>query len=370
VLARGEGGVVTTRLNIKRMTLVATAGLVSASFVVLFAQLPASAGSAYVRGDVLAGVGNGQIKEYKPDGTFVQTLNTTASSSEDTGMCFDPSLNLFSTQFEAGTVASFDNAGTLLNASWATGMGGVESCVLDRAGNVYVGSTGGFQRKFTPTGTVIKTYSGAGRTDWLDLAADQCTMFYTQESTLIKRYNVCTDAALPDFASGFGNATALRIRPGGDVMVADTTHAYHLNSSGTIIKTYTATAYNASESHFFALNLDPDGTSFWTAGYNTGAIYHIDIASGNLIKTFNASLNSTLAGLAVVGEPTVAAPTASPSPRPAAVATSPPGLPKTGTAGPSNPAALSYILGVGLVVGAGALLVQGTRRRSRRGGAS
>jgi hypothetical protein len=56
-------------------------------------------------------------------------------------------------------------------------------------------------------------------------------------------------------------------------------------------------------------NLDPDGTSFWTAGYSTGNIYRIDIATGALITSFNGGkLGPSLAGLAIIGEITVGGP--------------------------------------------------------------
>jgi len=59
----------------------------------------------------------------------------------------------------------------------------------------------------------------------------------------------------------------------------------------------------------FALNLDPDGTSFWTAGYETGNIYRVDIATGAVLTTFNAPHYESVAGLAIYNEPTVGCPT-------------------------------------------------------------
>ena len=40
-------------------------------------------------GNVLVSLGNGQIGQFTPAGTLVSTLNTGATGSEETGMCFD-----------------------------------------------------------------------------------------------------------------------------------------------------------------------------------------------------------------------------------------------------------------------------------------
>ncbi len=93
-------------------------------------------------------------------------------------------------------------------------------------------------------------------------------------------------------------------------MVACTSQVYRLNAAGGVMQTYTAAALGES-SPFFALNLDPDGTSFWTGGYSTGNIYRVDIASGPpAITSFTAPpVVFSMAGLAIFGEPTVSRPT-------------------------------------------------------------
>ena len=39
----------------------------------------------------------------------------------------------------------------------------------------------------------------------------------------------------------------------------------------------------------FALNLDPDGTTFWTGDDQTGTVYHVDIATGAIITSFTSN---------------------------------------------------------------------------------
>lgn len=79
---------------------------------------------------------------YNNAGTLLETLNTGAAGSEDTGMCFDTTGNLYATNFQAGTLTKFDNAGNLVQSSWGGPYNtNPESCVVDGAGNMYVGST-------------------------------------------------------------------------------------------------------------------------------------------------------------------------------------------------------------------------------------
>jgi len=107
------------------------------------------------------------------------------------------------------------------------------------------------------------------------------------------------NAQLPAFATGLnGPCYALRIRSNGEVMVACTSQVYRLDAAGNVIQTYTLPGGFV----LFALNLDPDGTSFWTADLDTGQIWHVDIATGAVINTFTSNVNSQLAGLAIVGE--------------------------------------------------------------------
>jgi len=138
--------------------------------------------------------------------------------------------------------------------------------------------------------------------DWIDLAADQCTLYYTSEGNTIYRYNVCTGTQLAPFASGFTNddCFALRIRPNGEVLVACTNEIYRLSAAGVVIQSYTA----PDATLLFALNLDPDNTSFWTADLLTGEIYRFNIDTGALLTEFQGPAGG-VSGLAVFGEITV-----------------------------------------------------------------
>jgi hypothetical protein len=69
----------------------------------------------------------------------------------------------------------------------------------------------------------------------------------------------------------------------------------------------------------FALNLDPNGTSFWTGDINTGDIVELDIASGAVQETIHTGVPNqqparALTGLLIAGEITVGGPGPGPGP--------------------------------------------------------
>jgi hypothetical protein len=302
------------------MALLATMGVVPA----VRAAVP------YSVGDVFAGVGQGQIMQFSPTGTLLNTL-TGLPTGENTGMAFDAAGNLYGTGFD-GNISKYDNSGNFLSSFGSGFTAHTESIVRDAAGNFYVGqATPGTPTvlKFDATGAPLGSFTVATEdrgSDWIDLAADQCTLFYTSEGVLVKRFNVCTNTQLPNFATlPSPSLFALRIRPNGDVMVAGTSAVYRLDSTGALVQTYTV----PGTSYLFALNLDPDGASFWTADLYSGKIARVDIASGTVLTTFSAPPNPSVAGLAVFGEITAATAAISLTP---ATATNPAGTDHTVTA--------------------------------------
>jgi hypothetical protein len=293
--------------------------LAALTVCVVWVLIGASAASAngvpLVKGDVLGGTGEGNITHYDPTGKILDKLETTSGSFEDTGMCFDAGANLYSTNFESNTMSKFDSGGNLLVASFGSGFGEhPESCVVDAANNIYVGQADGSAEvlKFNEKGELLASFApeGAGRgTDWIDLASDQCTLHYTGEGSVIKAYNVCTKTQLADFATGLpGPCFAHRILPDGSELVACAAVVEHVSAAGEIIQTYTLLRENNEPpSLLFALNLDPDGTSFWTADLTTsGEIWRVDIASGKVLTQFSSAAPVDVAGLAIVGECTSA----------------------------------------------------------------
>jgi hypothetical protein len=285
--------------------------------------LALAAGSAFAApftiGDVFAGVGNGHINEYTPTGVFVQQLDTLSGSTYESGMCFDgntPTSNLRSTNFDANSMSRIPQIGAV-QFPWGSGFNQhPESCLVSVDPSttqtvVYVGQADGSGDvlKFDLAGALLASYNvatGPRGSDWIDLSADKCTLLYTSEGSAIKRYNVCTSTQLGDFATGLPSSPcyALRIRANGEVLVACTSNVFRLSPAGAVIQTYPGVPFEL----LFALNLDPDGTSFWTADLYSGHIYHYNIATGVLLNSFTATPESQLGGLAIFGEPVVSLP--------------------------------------------------------------
>jgi hypothetical protein len=284
---------------------------------IAFAARPAHANHVpFAFGDVFAGVGNGKINHYGATGTLKEVLDTTTGAANppgsETGMCFDSSGKLYTTDYDAVTMSKFNNLGGLTTHPFGPSFSfPPESCVVDQQGiTVYVG-TGELDNelfKLDTNGTQLNDFTATpdqGGINWVDLnPKNQCELYYTSEGTLVKRFNVCTGTQLSDFASGlpFGSAGCfgLRIRSNGEVLVACDQVIERLNSAGAMIQSYNP----ANEADFFAIALDPDGASFWAAGYTSGNIYKVNIASGAVSTTFTATPASGagLGGLAVYGD--------------------------------------------------------------------
>jgi len=259
-------------------------------------------------GDVFAAIGDNRVRHYSATGTLIETLNLgllLTGADRTTGMAFDAASNLYVTAFDHNTIVRFDKNGSLLGQFGGPYGVQPESIVFDKLGNYYVSSVGASGIKmYSPSGALLKTVIAGTRVDWMDLAADQTTMLYTQEGGAIKRVNVATGTGLTDFATA-NEAFALRILPDGSVLLANGGNVRHYNALGSVIKTYT----EPGTSILFALNLDPDGTSFWTGDIGNGKIFKIDIATGALLEEIDTGVPNqqparALAGLAIFGENT------------------------------------------------------------------
>ncbi len=302
------------------------AKVASLTLAFLFACWASAHAGVIANGTVLVGTGNGFVTEFDQTGAMLGQLNTMtgAPGDEQTGGAFDSSGNYFVTDFEENMVTKFDPTGALIG-SFGSGYNNPESIVFDASGNAYVGNAGpavpGGARpvlEFNSSGTLLNTFLPAVEsrgTDWVDLAADNCTLFYTSEGTHVKRFNVCTNTQLTDFnatplpgTNAFAHRVLLPFQFGaGGVLVADNATVERLDASGNDVQTYTFPGFV----NLFALNLDPDGTSFWTADSASGQVFKVNIQTGAVLQNWSSAGAPNFvdaAGLTVKGELTAPLP--------------------------------------------------------------
>jgi hypothetical protein len=251
----------------------------------------------FVSGDVFVSVGDGLIQERTPGGALVRTLDTGKGGGALTGgLAFDSAGALYSADFFSSVTPSGDVSRFNTDGSPPTSFGSgynaqPESIDFDSAGNVYIGQAEGTRDvlKFNPPGTtLLASYDAATEdrgTDWIDLASDGCTLYYTSEGTLVKRFNVCANTQLSDFTPAplpGARAYTVRLLPGGGALVADTDSIVRLDSSGSV-----AQQYGTGGTKWFSLALDPSGTAFWAGDLTTGDVKKFDLSTGNVLASFN-----------------------------------------------------------------------------------
>jgi len=284
--------------------------------IILGASHPASADESPFRtGDVIAGVGDGLAFHYDGAGNLLEVLDTGKGvDTYTTGCAFDSAGNLYVTTFNGGDVIRFKGSGIphTNQGSFGSGYSGhPESIHFDRLGNVFVGAVDGDNdiRKFDAVGNPVGRFDvGLERrgSDWIDVAEDQNTLFYTSEGHRIFRYDLSGQRQLSDFSQFLPGsvAYALRILPDGGVLVADTEFVVRLNSGGNEIQRYDV----PGEDSWFSLNLDPDGRSFWAGNFDTGKFYKFDIEQGGtpLVTVDTGRGPERLFGICVFEERTAA----------------------------------------------------------------
>ncbi len=222
------------------------------------------------------------------------------------------------TNFDSGTVSKFNNSGGLISSSFMSSGNTPESIVPVSigayAGTAFVGGPGAavINQFNLSTGALVHSYSVlggnlTGGTDWTDQLLDGNTLIYDGEGTAIRSYNLATNTQNADFTtaateSALNHIYAMRVIPkgalAGDVLLANSVDAVLLDSSGDIIKTYTLPGNEGTD---FSLNLDPNGTDFWTGDSASGLIWEVNTATGAIDEQWNTG-SSSFYGLSVYGE--------------------------------------------------------------------
>ena len=272
----------------------------------LFSALPALASHpVFERGDIIAGgrgfssfeFSDGRIDWFHADGTLNRRI-ADSFNQFPSDFAFDRSGLLYAA---INGIDIFDRTGNpagMWNAAAST-------LTFDSSGNAYTG-IGNRLIKLSPNGEVIREFFVAfeavgGGVASVDLAADQCTIFYTSQGKRAFRYDVCNAVQLPDLNPALPGSIArtLRLLPDGEVLIADGEAVYRLSSSGAITRTYDVPGPNGWD----GLALDIDGRSFWAASVNRAMKF--DLATGAVVASFTTS-DYAIWAMAVVGEPRAA----------------------------------------------------------------
>ena len=282
------------------------ASLVSASLLIdldpnkSIAQTPSV---TWNRGDVfVAYKGNpsvlhvGEYAVYDSNGNFKGNFPVSEIGRTVTGCSFDVAVDFYSVAFWDQHVRKYAGGG---NHEWlrdynnSSLSSNPESIVFSQSGQFYVGFTYD-QRgiaKYDPLSpNPVATYAPTHQVNWLDLASDQATMFFTCQGEgcandrAISKWNVATNQDLGNWVSNLdtGPVGALKLLPPGDpgvsggLLVADGPEIKRLNSSGGVVRRYTIGA----NTYWFALALDPTATSFWAGDFISGEFARFNIETG------------------------------------------------------------------------------------------
>jgi hypothetical protein len=313
----------------------------------------------WVVGDVVVAAGNGSYQVWHNDGTAAKpsytqlTLNPALNDKlggVTTGCTFDSAYHLFTTNFTNSEVVRFSVDNGHGPISYVTApdttpaLAHSESVAFDATGNFYVGyagtnGSGTGLVKYRVDGTPPNLFSPPvenGGVDWIDVASDQQTIFYTSEGRKIFTFNTGTNPVPPVYAdlstlSGAakkGKLFAIRILPGennsGGVLVADQSNVKLVKASGGVITS--VQVFNIKgESNLQALSLDPTNPArFWVWDASTNDLIQFDMSTGKIVVTLPTGSGTSLSGVCVDGGFSAAqnvAPQATPTPIPSAVVT-------------------------------------------------
>lgn len=271
------------------------------ALAVLFALVVSNLSAAQVAalGDVYVGTCDGaqantQLNEtdiYTPAGTFRTAFHGPVQNACTTAMTFDSTGNLRIISAKFGTqswqVLGFNNSGGL--QSNLGPFTGPVSVTHDAQGNIYLGM--GNIVKVAPNGATT-AYPATGSAQWVSMAPDQHTIFYSAANGDVKSFDTTTSTQGPDIAPG-AMASTVRSLPDNSILVDSLGAIVHWVPSCNGCPYHDVFAYQIpANADSFAL--DPDGVSFWSINtfYDTAnqlgkaTVYRTNIATGDAMGSF------------------------------------------------------------------------------------
>lgn len=233
------------------------------------------------------------IRVLSPDGVLKGEL----ASTEDTLLRESLLMNGIVTVGGTYDVRRFSASGVALGA--LNSRDGVNYLAPAVDGSIVAADGYGSLYRFEADGTIRTSrytgYLNEPPPQGIELAADQCTVYYNTDQRLAK-WDVCRNTPPVFFGAtrpaGYG--TALRMLPDGGFLAAYRIDINRTDAAGNPIRSYGIPGV--------ALALDLDGRSFWTGVGST--LVKVDIESGTIRQLINLDLGGgAIEYLSVAGEP-------------------------------------------------------------------
>lgn len=268
-------------------------------------------GYAWKAGDVFLGIAPGFVQVRNQAGVLQETLSTgrTDRTNFMPGCAFAPDRSLYVTELYLNNVSRF--AGPLpphTNTLFGSGYSFPTSVVFGPDGKVYVGNGFNGILQFAADGTFIKSVITT-RVDSFDIAADNDTIRYTQQTQDIKTVSISSGLSGPNFSTGTATlAVQIRNLPDGGALLSDfalygNSEIKRYNASGAVVATYDV---SGEPEAWYALALDPDGSSFWAGNSRSSNYYKFNLTSTGLNSHIAGPIStgmgaSTLMSICVLG---------------------------------------------------------------------
>jgi hypothetical protein len=229
------------------------------------------------------------------------------------GLVSRPNGDVLSTRFSVsqGPIL-MSGSGAILDANFGGLIGDDESCAFDEEGNAWIGeavpvaASEALLRHVAADGRILESFPvpvGERGTDWIELDANQCTLFYTSEDSDVRRFDICTHQVMPIFASLADEPCyALRQLPNRDLMITCRNHIYRYDENAVFVREYTKESLGENDTNgLYAIHLDPDGQTFWTGGVTSGRIVRARLDNGSVVTSFLSGTGG-VNGLLIQGE--------------------------------------------------------------------
>jgi hypothetical protein len=148
--------------------------------------------------------------------------------------------------------------------------------------------------------------------DYVELAADQETLFYTSAGRKVKRWNVATQTQMADFAElpaptsePRPYARGLRLLPPGDgtewLLVCYGDRVLRLDAGGDVIQTYTPSPSSRAQD-LDKIEFNSDATRFWVSDQWTCDLFEFEVESGTQLDRVITELPpAQLCGFSIYG---------------------------------------------------------------------